>query len=151
MRSLLSRLGIEKRTNALPSSSRGSEMTLSSKLEELLRQAIELEKQVHYRLPVRLGYDELAAILDDALAQAQSGKGHDRHASGEPWIEQTIFQIPRSLEEVGAGFNAGQYAKKMHEAMRLPHAKRREEFLGAIVYAASLVRLYDRLYVDQTR
>ncbi|MGH2959481.1 MAG: hypothetical protein ACRDKE_07730 [Solirubrobacterales bacterium] len=96
------------------------------------------------RLAIRPGYEPLAQILDDALEQAQTGKGHERHAEdGQPWLEQPVFDIPRALEEFGPGVSAGQFAKKMHEAWRLPHPARRREILGAINSLAALVRLAD--------
>lgn len=96
------------------------------------------------RLEPRSGYEALARVLDEALEQAQSGKGHERHAdAGQAWTDQPIFQIPEALGPRGPGFNAGQYAKKLDECWRLPPDARRRELLGAVVYAASLVLLGD--------
>lgn len=93
------------------------------------------------RLAAKPGYETLARILDDALDQAQSGKGHERHGEdGQLWEEQVMFQI---ADELGPGFNAGQFAKKMAESMRLAPEARRRELLGAVVYAASLVKLFE--------
>ncbi len=98
----------------------------------------------------RAEYKQLELVLLEALEQAQHGKGHERHSSGEPWIEQPIFQIPRSLGPRGPGFNAGQYAKKLDETWRLPPEQRRRELLGAVVYAASLVLLADEDEISQS-
>ncbi len=93
------------------------------------------------RLEPRPGYEVLARILDDALEQAQTGKGAKRHAEpGQEWTEQVWHQISC---ELGHGFPAGQVAKKLAEAWRLPMPQRRWELLGVINYAAHLVELSD--------
>lgn len=94
------------------------------------------------RLPVAPGYEPLAAVLDEALAQAQSGKGKERHASGEPFLGQPIISI---CEELGSGqFAIGQAAKKSRESLRLPPDRARRELLGAINYLAAAVLVIDR-------
>ena len=84
-------------------------------------------------------YSVLRAILEDAYAQAASGKGAERHANGRPWTEQPINTI---TEAVGVGFPAGQAMKKLGEAMGMLRRGEadaaRREILGAIVYAAAL-------------
>ena len=84
-------------------------------------------------------YAALRAILEDAYAQAASGKGAERHANGRPWTEQPINTI---TEAVGVGFPAGQAVKKLTEAMGMLRRGEadaaRREILGAIVYAAAL-------------
>lgn len=96
------------------------------------------------RLEPLPGYEVLARIMDEALEQAQSGKGHARHADAtQTWFEQPMLTIARGLAELGPGFPAGQVAKKMHEAMRLPPEARRRELLGVMNYVASLARLAD--------
>jgi len=84
---------------------------------------------------VENGYIELSDVLDEALEQAQHGKGLERHANGKPFIEQPICVITR---EEGHGFTIGQIRKKAEEVKRLttPEAKIRE-LLSIIVYAAA--------------
>jgi hypothetical protein len=67
---------------------------------------------------VALGYESLADVLDRALWQAQHGKGHERHASGESFVDPPIVTI---CEDRGSGqFAIGQAAKKARESLRLP-------------------------------
>lgn len=80
-----------------------------------------------------LATSKLALLAQEALNQAQYGKGHLRHGDdGTSWSKQAMAQI---LAELGPGYSAGQYAKKMAEAMRLEPAPRRTELLGAAVCA----------------
>lgn len=90
------------------------------------------------RLAPLVGYEPLAKVLDEALAQAQSGKGKDRHASGQPFVEQPIVRI---CEMLGSpDFALGQAIKKLQESKRLATAHARAERLGAINYiVASLL------------
>lgn len=74
----------------------------------------------------------------EALQQSGSGKGRERHASGEPWHEQPIIEIQRWLGT--PDFALGQALKKIHESKRLPTASaRKAERLGAIVYLAASI------------
>lgn len=92
-------------------------------------------------------YEALSEILFAAYLQAAEGKGKARHANGENWEDQPICQIGRA---VGPGFNAGQSIKKLTEAMGMVQrgelVAARNEILGAIVYAASVVQLIDEAY-----
>ena len=81
-------------------------------------------------------YARLQSILIEALEQAAEGKGHERHASGEPFEEQPICQIARG---VGLGFPLGQAIKKIKESQRLQGEAGVRELLGAIVYLAGAV------------
>lgn len=79
---------------------------------------------------VEPGYEPLFYVLQEALEQAQHGKGKERHADGKPFIEQDICQLAR---EEGRGFTRGQARKKLKEAGRFPEAEQRiHEQLGAI-------------------
>jgi hypothetical protein len=85
------------------------------------------------------GYDSLAGVLIDALHQAQYGKGHERHATDQPFIDQPIMIEARL---VGLGFTAGQARKKILEAIRYAHTspgRSITDLLGAIVYTAATV------------
>lgn len=89
------------------------------------------------RSQVEPGYELLAAILDEALEQAQAGKGKERHSAGEPFHEQPITQISFLLGS--SDFNLGQAVKKLRESKRLPPARRRAERLGAINYIVASI------------
>ena len=102
------------------------------------------------RLPVATGYEQLSAVLDEALAQAQSGKGKERHATGQPFHEQPIVRIAELLgSDSGDLFQA---IKKLQESTRLPVDRAIAERLGAINYiAASILVLRAQDDADRTR
>ena len=81
-------------------------------------------------------YLVLHRVLHDALDQAASGKGKDRHAMGEPFEEQLMCLLARQLGPQGPAF---QVCKKVVEACRLPYPANVREVLGAINYAAGMV------------
>lgn len=118
--------------------------------EGMVAQAIEelpLDETHPHRLPVEPGYEGLAAILDEALAQAQSGKGKDRHArDGQRFEDQPIFAINQLLGSLDG--NAYQIIKKVSEAVgqirKGNAAGGRRDLLGAIVYAAATIALADQ-------
>jgi len=87
------------------------------------------------------GYYKLASVLIDALEQAASGKGQERHGSGLPFSEQPMQDL---IALYGPGFALGQAAKKAQESRRLPGPQRRDELLGAINYLAGLIVYEDR-------
>jgi hypothetical protein len=85
------------------------------------------------------GYEPLAEVLQQALDQAQAGKGKERHANGKPFVDQPILEITRN---VGDGYPVGQATKKLWESQRLGTDAAIAERLGAINYiAASIIRL----------
>jgi len=85
-------------------------------------------------------YKMLADVLEDALEQAQHGKGRERHAAGEPFEQQEICANARA---VGLGYPLGQARKKAREALRLYQKMGSNageaECLGAINYLAAAV------------
>lgn len=85
-------------------------------------------------------YTPLRAILDEALAQSAEGKGAERHARGQDFVDQPILRIARVH---GVGFVTGQAAKKTDEAAGMISRGETDaavrELLGAIVYAAAAV------------
>jgi hypothetical protein len=89
------------------------------------------------------GYEQLAKVLDDALAQAQAGKGKERHAGeGEAFHDQQIVQLCEWMGSTqGDVFQA---AKKAIESTRLPPARAEAELLGAINYLAAAVLVIRR-------
>ena len=89
-------------------------------------------------------YLSLRRVLEEAHAQAATGKGKERHAGkNEPFEEQQIVQFGKWQETID--FNVGQAAKKAFEAKRLPYEKARSEILGAINYLAGAVLILDWL------
>lgn len=82
-------------------------------------------------------YESLQGVLMEALYQAQSGKGKERHANdGEPFEDQQICEIAR---RVGVGFDLGQAVKKIYESQRLDKDRGVAELLGAINFLAAAV------------
>lgn len=94
-------------------------------------------------------YRYLRRIFADALDQAQSGKGKDRHAlPGENFQDQQIVKLCLWMQS-----NHGdifQAAKKAIESTRMEYAAARHELLGAINYLAAAVITLDLLR-EQTR
>jgi len=83
------------------------------------------------------GYESLFSVLREALDQAQSGKGKDRHAKdNEPFERQKICEITR---RVGLGGPLFQVCKKTIEAQKLGGERGVAELLGAINYLAAAV------------
>lgn len=117
---------------------RRSEQLTTDKLKEAMMAA---DRETS---PAPGDYDVLRNVLERAFNQSANGKGNERHANGLPFQEQPIMQIGRS---VGHGFNTGQAVKKLIEAggmlARGQKGAAIAEVLGAIVYAASVVALWD--------
>lgn len=86
------------------------------------------------------GYDDLRSVLYDALHQATSGKGRERHANGKAFADQPMIEIAKM---VGTGFTMGQAMKKTQEARGMHQRGETEaavqELLGAMVYLAGTV------------
>lgn len=88
---------------------------------------------------VELGYEPLANVLQEALAQAATGKGKERHANGKPILEQPIMVKSR---ESGPGGPFFQASKKLLEALNcLDDERAIRDLLGAINYTAAMVLL----------
>lgn len=78
--------------------------------------------------------------------QAASGKGHERHVTGDESFEE---QIICSLQREGYDFARGQCQKKVHESLRLPPDAAIRELLGAINYlAAAIIGLEEKILID---
>lgn len=91
----------------------------------------------------------LAEIFDDALAQATRGKGDARHGRGRDSTDPANF-LAQDWAAIagrhGSAFLSGQAEKKLREALDLPHAERRSELLGVLVYVAMLVIHHDKAF-----
>ena len=96
------------------------------------------------------GYDCLRNVYAAAVEQACGGKGRERHASGEPFTEQTIMQTTRSH---GIGFATGQAEKKGRESHRLVDLRgvgaAKAELLGAMNYLAAAYLRLDEMEEDE--
>lgn len=87
-------------------------------------------------------YTELKRVLSEAVAQAATGKGKERHAvEGERFEDQQICQLGRWMgSHQGPVFQA---VKKALESTRLPPDLAKAELLGAINYLAAAVLLVE--------
>lgn len=84
-------------------------------------------------------YSALRAVLAQAVAQAETGKGNARHANGEAFEDQKICALNRFIGSPdGAIFQA---CKKAIESNRLAKDAAIAELLGAINYLAAAVIL----------
>jgi len=87
-------------------------------------------------------YSALDNVLKDALAQADSGKGAERHANNNNYEDQVICVVQRLLKDHPFGGHAYQIIKKTIESGRLLKLKGKEaayqEVLGAINYASAM-------------
>ena len=87
------------------------------------------------------GYEQLVNVLEEALAQAAEGKGAERHATGQPFLEQPAMVNMKLLgSNQGALFQA---LKKIQESSRMNSANAKKELLGAINYLAAAI-----IYLD---
>lgn len=87
----------------------------------------------------------LHEVYRDAVAQAETGKGFERHGHKDGFYEQRWRYI---TDEVGGGFLLGQAIKKIAEATRVREKGSPEwerELLGALNYLA-MTLLYERRY-----
>lgn len=93
-----------------------------------------------FAVKVRKGYAGLHRILVEALDQAQSGKGAERHNLGGdiPFEEQRMQTISELIGSVhGMAYQA---CKKITEGVSLPTLDRQvRELLGAINYIAGII------------
>ena len=92
-------------------------------------------------------YFSLKTVLREAIEQAESGKGKERHAeAGEPFERQIICEVAR---RVGLGYPLGQAVKKIYESQRLGGVKGMDELLGAINYvAAAYIVMQERVKAE---
>lgn len=83
---------------------------------------------------IKINYQSLQNVLEEAYIQASEGKGQERHAKGEPFEEQKICEITRRL--IGSPIQSLLYqaVKKIYETTRTDPIP---ELLGAINYIAA--------------
>ena len=90
-------------------------------------------------------YLSLKRVLADAMLQAKSGKGKERHADNEPFQYQKICVINRWLEGSPVAGALFQAVKKTVESSRLSDSAAIHELRGAINYlAAAIILLEER-------
>lgn len=106
-------------------------------------QEVPLQTDTAGRLAATPGYELLAAVLDEALQQAQDGKGKERHGfTGATFEQQSIIALNELIGSIDG--QAYQVAKKLIESTRLSPDRARRDLLGAINYAAAAVIQLDR-------
>jgi hypothetical protein len=89
-------------------------------------------------------YVSLARVYGEAMAQAQAGKGAERHAGkGESFEDQQIVQFGLWMESYD--YNIGQACKKALESKRLSADAARAEILGAMNYLAAAIIVIDKM------
>ena len=93
------------------------------------------------KVTVRNGYNDLFIVLQQALWQAQDGKGSERHGNGLSFTEQPALTITRA---VGRGFPLGQAMKKIQESQRMDDDAAKRELLGAINYLAAAILSFEK-------
>lgn len=84
-----------------------------------------------------VGYESLQRELDEALRQASSGKGKERHADDEPFERQKIVTVGRWLKGNPAASVLFQAVKKILKSSRLEPKAALRELAGAINYTAA--------------
>lgn len=91
------------------------------------------------------GYELLDNVFQQALAQASTGKGRERHANDLPFHEQRMLSISKLLDSPKG--MAYQVIKKLTEGLQMAEqgdAQRgKVELLGAINYLACIVILLE--------
>lgn len=102
------------------------------------RGAAKAKGETPARLAVLPGYEPLARVLDDALAEAQSGKGALRHGTANKnWVAQHMISISEAMGSI-----QGMVAQVMKKALELSgmtdRKAQRREALGIINYAAGI-------------
>ena len=90
------------------------------------------------KVTVQPAYYDLFVVLQQALWQAQNGKGRERHADSDDqaFTDQPALTITRA---VGLGFPLGQAMKKIQESQRMDIDAAKRELLGAINYLAAAI------------
>jgi len=89
-----------------------------------------------YGIKLNPSYSTLLDVLMRAYDQAASGKGAQRHSSGEPFERQVMQDGARRFGVGGLLFQA---FKKSEESQRLDRDAAVKELLGAINYLAGAV------------
>jgi hypothetical protein len=94
-------------------------------------------------------YNALARILGDAMNQASSGKGKERHADGERFENQKICVINRWLHGSPIAGPLFQAVKKAVESSRMTYDAAIRELYGSINYIAAGILLLEELKASE--
>jgi hypothetical protein len=90
-------------------------------------------------------YGSLKRVLVDAMLQAKSGKGKERHADDEPFENQKICVINRWLHGSPIAGPLFQAVKKAVESSRMNYDAAIRELYGSINYIAAGILLLEEL------
>jgi hypothetical protein len=90
-------------------------------------------------------YASLKRVLADAMLQAKSGKGKERHADGESFENQKICVINRWLAGSPVAGTLFQVVKKTVESSRMAPDAAIRELYGAINYASAGIILLEEI------
>lgn len=90
-------------------------------------------------IEIAAGYESLAEVLRLALEQAQGGKGKERHATEQPFVEQPSMADARLLGVAGPVFQARKKLLEAAKCCEVAPERAVADLLGAIVYAAMAV------------
>ena len=88
-------------------------------------------------------YEPLNRVFGNAMFQARSGKGCERHASGESVYNQPAMVIGRWVKGSPAAGPLQQAIKKARESVRLDTKDAIHELHGAINYLAFAVLILE--------
>jgi uncharacterized membrane protein YheB (UPF0754 family) len=97
------------------------------------------------------GYELLHEVLHNALDQAQSGKGKERHACNEDFEDQQICEIDRRLKDSPVQGVLFQAVKKIYETPRLEIPAAIRELYGSVNYIGAAIINLERLQVENWR
>ncbi len=90
-------------------------------------------------------YSSLKRVLADAMLQAKSGKGKERHADDEPFENQKICVINRWLAGSPVAGTLFQAVKKTVESSRMTPDAAIRELYGAINYLSAGILLLEEI------
>lgn len=98
------------------------------------------EVQVKYEAKWAIEQHPLMGVYQAAIAQANHGKGEERHGKGTPFLQQPWVDLAKTH---GVGFLTGQADKKLREASTNIDVASNDwwekEMLGALNYIAMAI------------
>jgi hypothetical protein len=113
-------------------------------LERMAELFSDLEAEVIKLVAENNSGHPLQDVFDQCVAQAETGKGEERHGHGDDFMDQPWVDLTNSF---GLGGPLFQASKKMREAVQFlgttDDHKFKTEMLGAINYAAMAVLAFD--------
>jgi len=94
-------------------------------------------------------YGSLKRVLADAMLQAKSGKGKERHADDESFENQKICVINRWIKDSPVAGTLFQAVKKTVESSRMSPGAAIRELYGAINYLSAGIILLEEIMEDE--